>query len=242
MDVYYEKLMAKLQHALTTQREILETCAREIARCVDAGGIVHVFGTGHSHMLSEEMFYRAGGLAPVNAILEPALMLHQAAEMGTQLERMEGIAEYVFRRQDVRADDVLIACSNSGRNAAPIEMAMLARKHGAFTIGIGSSAYVEVSSRHSKGIKMADVVDAYLDNESDVGDASVPIGDSGLRVGATSTIVGAALLNDIVVRVAQILHEAGRELPFFISANGPSNQDDYNESLTKRFRARVRSF
>ena len=78
-------------------------------------------------MLAEELFYRAGGLGPVNAILEPALMLHEAAELGTYLERMEGIADFIVHREDIRPGDVLIAFSNSGRNAVPAEMVQIAK-------------------------------------------------------------------------------------------------------------------
>lgn len=242
MNPYYEKVIEKMKRAFEAQEDVLEACAQEIARCVSNGGIVHAFGTGHSHMLAEELFYRAGGLGSVNAILVPALMLHEAAELGTYLERMEGIADFVVRREDIRPGDVLIAFSNSGRNAVPIEMVQLAKERGAFTIGIGSGAYRDLPSRHSMGIKMSDMVDIFLDNESDEGDACVKVGCSGSCMGATSTVIGAALLESIIVRVAQLLDEAGCELPFFMSANGAGDQDEHNRALMDRYRARVRSF
>lgn len=242
MNPYYEKVMGKLERAFETQENALEACAQEIARCVSSGGIVHAFGTGHSHMLAEELFYRAGGLGPVNAILEPALMLHEAAELGTYLERMEGIADFIVHREDIRPGDVLIAFSNSGRNAVPAEMVQIAKERGAFTIGIGSGAYRDMPSRHSRGLKMSDLVDIFLDNESDLGDACVAVGAEGICVGATSTVVGAALLESIIVRVAQLLEKQGGELPYFVSANGAGNQDEHNRALMDRYRDRVRSF
>ncbi len=76
----------------------IRRAAEMVAETVGQGGLVHAFGTGHSHMLAEELFYRAGGLAAVNPILVDSLMLHTGAERSTELERRRGIIDDLARR------------------------------------------------------------------------------------------------------------------------------------------------
>lgn len=239
---YLEQLHIKLRAALSGQQERIRRCAQHIAGAVRQGGIVHVFGTGHSHMLAEEMFYRAGGLVPVNAMLEPSLMLHESAEMSTVLERKEGLADIVFRRHGVRTEDVLIVAANSGRNPVPLEMALLAKERGVFTVGIGSAMYASVASRHSSGKRLSEIVAVFLNNHAELGDACMDIPGTDVKSGATSTIVGAALVNGLVLEAAAMLAGDGGEFPFFISANGLQDADAHNRSWMERYRDRIRSF
>ena len=109
------------------QRDRLATAQDWVADALAADGLVYVTGSGHSHMIAEEVFYRAGGAAAVQAILDPALMLHQGAHRSTVLERLEGYAETVLEDYPIGPRDVLFVASNSGRNAFPIEAALFAR-------------------------------------------------------------------------------------------------------------------
>src|SRR5262249_21706944 len=96
IDSYCDNITAMLKQLVSSQREKLELAQSWIADVLAQGGLVYVAGSGHSHMIAEEVFFRAGGAAPVQAILDPALMLHQGAHRSTALERLEGYAQVVL--------------------------------------------------------------------------------------------------------------------------------------------------
>jgi len=129
-DDYYAVAKQQLDQVFHSQRGALESVAGWLGEALVRDGWLYAFGTGHSHMLAEEIFYRAGSLAHANPILDPALMLHENAIEATYLERREGYAASLLDRYPVEAGDVLIVASNSGRNAVPIELAMEGRKRG----------------------------------------------------------------------------------------------------------------
>ena len=95
----------------------LDAAAQLVADALAGGGTVHAFGTGHSHMLAEELFYRAGGLVRVRPILFEGLMLHAGAELSTSLERLPGLAAAILEQHPIEPRDVLVVASNSGGNA-----------------------------------------------------------------------------------------------------------------------------
>jgi uncharacterized phosphosugar-binding protein len=219
-----------------TENANIERAADETARCIAAGGIVHVFGSGHSNLLAQEVFHRAGGLVPFNAILDINLTIFGTSR-ATMLERLEGYGKSVLASYDVRAGEVVIVISTSGINPVPIEVAEDARAHGAIAIGVTSaSAYAGAESRHSSGKRLIDVVDILLDSHVPFGDAIEPVGD--LLVGATSTILGAALMNALVVATTERLVEGGHEVPAFVSQNVPGG-DEHNNALFDRYRSRM---
>ncbi|MFM8361274.1 MAG: sugar isomerase domain-containing protein, partial [Haliscomenobacter sp.] len=127
---YISNLQDLISRVLETQMEQVEAAGNIIAETLLHQGFVYTFGTGHSHMMAEELFYRAGGLARVYPILEDALMLHNGAVKSTGMERLEGYAELILNRYPCRAGDCLIIASNSGRNAVIVEMAAAARERG----------------------------------------------------------------------------------------------------------------
>ena len=120
---YLTGAMAVLAAIADDQWPAIRRAAEMVAETVAQGGLVHAFGTGHSHMLAEELFYRAGGLAAVNPILVDSLMLHTGAERSTELERRRGIIGELVDDLPFGAGDTLIVASNSGGNAACEEMA-----------------------------------------------------------------------------------------------------------------------
>ena len=209
----------------------LSAAAALVADSLARGGSVHAFGTGHSHMLAEELFYRAGGLVRVKPILFEGLMLHAGAELSTSLERLPGVAAALLEQHPIAPGDVLVVASNSGGNAVVREMASLARARGIPVIAIVSRAHASSGSARAAGAtNLQDVADVVIDNGGAPGDAAVAIDGFAQRVGPTSTVVGAAALNAIVAEAAERLVARGIEPEVFLSSNVDGG-DDVNARL-----------
>jgi uncharacterized phosphosugar-binding protein len=242
MATAYQDYLATLSELLSaiaqSQGERIEAAAAIIAECIAADGIIHVFGSGHSHMMAEEVFHRAGGLWPVNAMLDPNLTAFGTLRAG-MVERTEGYAKIVLSSYDVQPGEVVIVVSNSGINPAPIEMAIEGRAIGAKVIAITSeAAYADATSRHSSGKKLADVSDLVVDSLVPAGDAVVSLPGVPAKVGAVSTALGAALMNMIMVEAAARLASVGGEPPVIASMNVPGG-DDHNKALHDKYKARL---
>ncbi|MBD2843998.1 SIS domain-containing protein [Paenibacillus sp. IB182496] len=236
---YLQLVRAQLEQA-AQQQEAIGAAAGLVARAIGGGGLWHLFGTGHSHLLAEEMFYRAGGLAAVNPILEEGLMLHRGAAQSTALERLAGLADVVLDQQPTSPGDALLIVSNSGRNAVPIEMALAARRKGIAVISLSSlqSAAV-VTSRHASGRLLHELADVALDNMTVPGDAALDIDGVAQRVCATSTVTGAALLQAVAAAAIEQLAAAGGAPAVFASSNGDAG-DAHNRALIQRYKGAVR--
>ena len=236
-DHYLASLAAGIDQ-ITAGMDTIAKAAERLACCISDDGIVHVFGSGHSAMLAQEVFHRAGGLVPFNAMLDINLTIFGTAH-ATLLERMEGYAPAILTNHEVRPGDVVIVISTSGVNPVPIELVEAVKREGAFTIAVTSSrSYRDAPSRHSSGSKLADVADVVLDTRVPIGDSVVPVGDEAVRVGATSTVFGAVLLNLLVVETARILAEQGHPVPAFVSQNVPGG-DEHNAALIDRYAHRL---
>jgi uncharacterized phosphosugar-binding protein len=235
----FDVLHRLLVQAEETQAKAIRIAGQLIADCLANEGLIHVFGTGHSHMLAEELFYRAGGLAPVNAILDSGLMLHESALTSTDLERLEGYTAVVLRRYTFSPLDVMIIISNSGRNPGPIEAALEARRHNLPVIAVTALAYSQASdSRHSSGKRLFELADVVLDNGGLAGDAAVEVDGLSGRICPTSTIIGAALLQAVVYETVCALLSRGIQPRIVQSANLDSSLDggEIPELMRKRIR------
>ncbi|MCR4425573.1 MAG: SIS domain-containing protein [Firmicutes bacterium] len=232
---YLDHLKELLTTIEQTQSEAISRAASVIADSINKGGTLHLFGTGHSHLLAEEAFYRAGGLVPVNAILEPALMLHDGPFKATDMERLEGYAEIILDHSGIEEGDVLIVISNSGRNAVPVEMAVAGIARGITVVALTSLAHSRsVPSRHSSGKRLYEVADIVIDNCGVVGDAILSIGSSRTHICPTSTVTGAAIINTLVAEVVERLVALGAEPPVFVSANLDGG-DEYDRQWAAKF-------
>ena len=235
IDTYFDNLQTVLATVRRTQSAALEEAARRIADSLKAGGMIYTFGTGHGHLLALEVFYRAGGMARLCPILDEKLMLHVSAADSTLEERREEWVDLLLKRYPVKAGDVLISISNSGRNAVPVLLAQEARSRGAYVIALTSMAHSSaVSARNSLGLRLFETADLVLDNGGVLGDASVRFED-GSMVGPTSTAVGAAMLQAVVCRVKELSLEEGFEADFFRSSNVDGG-DDWNNRLIDRYK------
>ncbi len=223
------------QVALTQHGAIAE-CIGIFAEALADNKMIHTFGTGHSHLLAEEIFYRAGGLAAVYPILDERLMLHKDVVKGSQNERLPGLAEELLQKHSVNAGDVVIVISNSGGNQVTIDLVKLAKAAGATVIALTSINHATSSSaRSSASEKIHQLADVVLDNSGVVGDASVNVAGSLMSVGPTSTVIGGALLQSIVVGTVAELVKRGVEPEIFLSSN-LAEGDANNARLFDKYR------
>lgn len=238
MDVtreYFANIHSLLDTVLDTQSDAIDRAVAAVADTLEQGGMVYAFGTGHSHMLAEELFYRAGGLVRVYPILDEPLMLHRSASRSSKVERLPGYAATLLENGISPTEkDTVFIFSNSGRNAVPVEMALEMKQRGTHTVCITNLAHSSQSaSRHPSGLRLFELCDIVIDNCGAVGDAAMDIG--GFRCGPTSSIIGTAVLQAIVCGVVTQLQNRGVTPEVFRSSNIDGG-DALNHSLINQYR------
>ncbi len=240
--LYIQKIQERIGQIEKNAWPQIQNAAEMVADVVEKDGLVHAFGSGHTHILVEEIWCRAGGLAPINPLLDPNQMPYTGPFKGSALEKLEGYGKILFETHDADPGDVMIVLSNSGRNPTPIEIALAAKERGLKVIGITSMDYSrQVPSRHSSGKKLYEIADLVIDNLSPLGDALVELENSSIKVGPSTTVLNALILNAIVCEATDTLLKRGVEPPIFVSANLDVPME-HNQRLFKQFKPRVRFF
>lgn len=240
IDTYRDKVVGLLDRLVAEQRQALETAQAWVAETLRADGLVYATGSGHSHLIAAEVFYRAGGIAPLQAIFDPPLMLHEGAQRSTQMERVEGHASGVLAAYPLGPKDILFIISNSGRNAFPVEAALHAKSCGTRTVAITSMDTAgRVTSRHSSGRRLHDIADLVIDNAVAQGDASLAIAGTDLRMGPLSTIAGAFIMNVVMAGAVEQLAAQGVAVDVYKSANLDTG-DSGAGAIAERWRGRIK--
>jgi uncharacterized phosphosugar-binding protein len=232
---YLEEVQALQARVVVGQAQTLTTVAEQMAETIAAGGRIFVFGTGHSHLMAEEAFYRAGGLAPVVPIFSATLMLHRNPERGSRLERSEGLAAPLLEWYGPEPGEMLFIFSNSGVNRLPVEMALEAKARELTVVAVLSRAYAGEAPLSSLGKRLDQVADLTIDNGGAPGDALVSLNGTGWRVGPTSTVIGALIWNALVAETATCLKARGLEVPVFASLN-MEGAAAHNAALLEKWR------
>lgn len=224
------------------ESEKIAALSQRMAASIRMGGVVHLFGTGHSHLVSLEAFHRAGGLAPINTMVEIPVTEFYAGR-GPYMERLSGYARIILDYHQPRAGEVLIIISNSGINAVPVEMALEGKARGLFVAAVTNIAHARsVGSRHPSGKRLFEIADLVIDTHGVPGDAAIALDPAGLvRTGPLSTLAGVFIIDLLMTETAALLYDAGDEVPLFRSAN-LDGSDEHNQRLVERYRARVRGF
>jgi uncharacterized phosphosugar-binding protein len=208
-----------------TQMGPIEETARRCAEAIAAGGMVHLFGSGHSRIPVEEMFPRYGSYPGFHPMAELSMTFHtQIAGVNGQrqamfIERVEGLAEVILSNFDFLPTDLMIVFSSSGTSAVPIEMALGARERGLPVVAVTSVAHSMAGpSLHSSGTRLLDHADIVIDICTPVGDAAVTVNGVDTPVGPMSTLANAAVVNEIKVQTAELLAGLGR-LPAVLTSS-----------------------
>ena len=208
---------AALLDRVRAQLPSIREAADRFAQTILAGQMVHVFGSGHSRILVEEMWPRYGSFPGFNPIVELSLTFHNLVvgangqRQAMFLENVSGLAARILRNFDLKAGDCALVVSSSGCNVVPVEMAEEFQRRGVWVVALVSSAHAEAStSRHPAGKKLQDCAELVLDTGAPVGDAMVWIDGLDTPVAPGSTIGGCLVVNAIKAEVAQRLTTAGQ--------------------------------
>ncbi len=237
MKKYTDAVIELLNQIKKENKDAVEKATTIIFDSVASGGLVYVFGAGHSSILVEEAFHRAGGLIPVYPILHDFISPHITSKIAGKMERLEGVAKILFDRAKPKQGDCMLIASNSGINATAIEMALECKKNNIPAIAFTSLGHSQKTvSRHSTKKKLFECVDLVLDNHCPQGDALVEI--SGVRVAAGSSIANNFMYHWVLTEVCEKLAKSGKTLPIYLSANLPGG-DEHNEKLEATYRSRI---
>jgi uncharacterized phosphosugar-binding protein len=218
----------------------IRKAAAWIADSIAEDKLLHLFGCGHSHILVEDVFYRAGGLVPVNALFESSIMLHEGAVKSSRIEQMEGYARHILDNYIVYPDEIMIIISNSGINGLPVDMALEAKARGLKVVALTSSAYFNDESRHSSGKKLCDIADLVIDNHLPHGDALVEVPSLKMSIVSGSTIIGSLILNMLVTMIIENLLDRGIVPPIYTSGN-VSEGHERNKRFIELYRRRIKN-
>lgn len=238
---YINGLQTILGRIETEQEDGIKRAAEIVADAISRDGIIHAFGTGHSHIIAEEAFFRAGGIAAINPILDERLLFLKGALESTRAERESGLARSLIEREDVRETDAAIIVSNSGRNATPVEMALEMKARSVRVIAITNFEQSHsATSRHASGKKLYELADVAIDNCVPTGDALVSLDGVNSKTGASSTVAGSAIIHSIIIEALNELLKRGERAPVLPSANVEGTTAETLREVLSRYQNRIK--
>jgi uncharacterized phosphosugar-binding protein len=232
-DNYYATATALLARARDQNAPTLKKLGALLGASVAGGGVIHTFGSGHSEVIGREIIGRAGGLVCVSGLYDPTGgFIENLVGYGTKL------AERYDRQYGLLAGETIVVISNSGKNASPIEVALHAKQKGMNIVALTSVDMAKAATTvHPSGRKLHEIADYTLDNLGLPGDAIAPV-TAGVMAGPTSTLVGATLLNLLMLETIDWLKAGGHALPILRSQNMP-DAIAYNRELGKKYKGRL---
>jgi uncharacterized phosphosugar-binding protein len=242
---YLNEITALLKRIHDEEFEAIGRAAEAVAAQVRRDELVHIFGPGgHSNLAAQEVFFRAGGLMHISAILDEGTLMSNGALRSMAIERTPGYGRVVIADAGLTAGDLLILVNAYGINAALIDAALEAKARGVTLIGVSSREHAartapEHPARHPTKANLHDLVDIAVDTKVPIGDAVIDMDGVGERLAAVSTFANAYALNALVLRTVQLLAESGVEPPVWRSGNAPGG-DEANARFLAGFRSRVR--
>lgn len=220
----------------------LDPAIELMVAALDAGGVIHAFGTGHSEAFAMEISGRAGGLIPTNKFALRDLVMHGDREVDvltSALEREPWLVDELMNTVPVGEGDVFMIASNSGVNGSIVGAALWAKERGHSVIAVTSMEHtMRVEPKHPSGKRLADVADVVIDNLAPYGDTTLKV-SGGIGAGAISSITGAFIAQLLTLGVARTIADRGDTPPMYISANIPGG-DEHNSALEDRYRGRIR--
>ena len=242
----YAKYVQDVVEQIAGEAEAIGRAAELVADAIERDELVHVIGPGgHSNMAVEEVLWRAGGLAPINAILDPGTNVIHGAKRSNIIERCPGYGIRVLDAYGLnRPGEVLIIVNAYGINSMTIDVAVEAKKRGLKTIAITSDSFAKIApqgapSRHPSGKNLYENVDIYINNHLPVGDACISIEGMEQKMGPMSTFCNCFAIDCLMMKAAEKLIAKGITPPVWMSANMPGG-DEANKALEEKYFLRVK--
>ena len=243
---YQRQISAVLAKIWETQIDNIEKASAIMADVISEGGLVHMFGSGHSVLAVQDMFPRYGAYPGFRPLMDMRLMWTNVIGSGGAkgllwLERREGYAQVLFENEPIRKGDVMLVFSHGGLNAVGIEVLMEAKKRGLTTVALTSmDNYSKRSATHSSGKKLADVADIVIDNCTPAEDALVAIEGWKAPVAAGSTVACITIAMSIIAQVAANLAAKGHAPPVFVSPNVQGIPADNTNRVYEEYERRLK--
>ena len=245
MQEFFDQAVGYMTRIKEEDRERISTVATLIADQIEKDKLIYIWGPGgHSNMNAMEIFFRAGGLMHVSAILDEGTMISSGALRSMAIERTPGYGKIVIEDNQIGEGDLLMIANAYGINAACLDAAYTAKALGATTVAVTSIGHADNipadhPARHPSKENLYKACDYYIDTKVPVGDAVIEIPGIDQKMGAVSTLCNAYTLNCLMMMAAQILGERGVEVPLWKSGNCPGG-DDWNNQFIARFKGKVR--
>lgn len=227
---YYEVIQQQLKDVVEQEKENIQTAVHMFYETITSGGMIHVFGSGHSHTLSIELCHRAGGLVPIKAMDEAGRGLY---------EQIEGVGTRFMDNYDLQENDLILITSNSSRNPISVEIALYAKRKGVKVITCYAKKFAtKCTPRHSSGKMVYELADLAIDNHCVYGDAAISVEGLQDNAGPTSTIITAFIYEWIVLETIRKMIAIGKEPPVLRSVNIDGGEQ-YNQKLLEKYKYRL---
>ncbi len=244
---FFKDTVVEILEKIANEEQNIKKAADIMAKSIAQDKIIHVIGTGgHSNMGAEEMFWRAGGLIPINAILDPGINLVHGARRTTILERTPGYGIKVMDAYNVgkTPDETIVIINACGINTMTIDVALEAKKRKMNTIGITSTSFATQvpaghPSRHPSNKNLHGLVDVFIDNHQPIGDAVIELEGAEQKVAPVSTICNSFAIQLLVIETVKKILELGKKSLIWRSANMPGG-DEANRKYFEEYSKRIK--
>jgi len=236
---FKDEISALLDHLYESQKDNLEAVAQAMKECIEAGGVVHVFGSGHSVGLGIDIKNRTGALVPIHImemsdfVTKGGVPVDEFMDKKNIFERKPGVANKLYDLYDIRPQDIFFVISNSGINGIVIDIADLAKRNGHKVVIITSMKHTLAEEpRHPSGKKLYEFGDIVIDNCGPHGDALIET-DGVAKVCSVSSICNNCIAQALAARTVELLKEDGCDLPIL------TGDKKHDEKLIKKYEGRA---
>ena len=243
---YVEKAFANIREVVEKQGDNIKAAAALMADAIKNDRLINVYaGGGHTTLAMGERFFRAGGLANINPLMETALSVFNQALKYLELERTVNFGASIIKYYDIQEGDVVLFFHNIGINPATIDAAMEVKKRGGKIIAVASSYWQDEMPadhfiRHPSGKNLFDFADVCIDDYNPVGDAIVNVPGLDTPIAPVSNVVDFTIAHLLEIETVRQCIEMGVTPPVWSSANTPGG-DEKNAAYLKKYKPQIKS-
>ena len=243
---YVDSVTANIRRVVDEQADNIRRAGELMADAIQNDKLINVYaGGGHTTLAMGEMFFRAGGLANINPLMETALSVFNQALKYLELERTENFGASIIKYYDLKPGDLVLIFHNIGINPATIDAAMEIKRRGGRIIAVASSYWQNEMPRdhfirHSSGKNLFDFADVCIDDYNPVGDAVVKLPGMETPIGPVSNVVDFTIAHLLEIECCRICIERGIVPPVWCSANAPGG-DAKNAALVQKYKPQIKS-